>query len=138
MDKLRQFGGAFSSGPVWGRSDRAWDRAVRFGAGLTGPVTGPSGHGSGRPGANRETAKFPVLGPVVVQYEGAGQVCARSTGPMTGASGCRSGLTGSWTGQRPSLPWSASCDVGFGFMIISMSSGFSPSLDLGVSSSPWS
>jgi hypothetical protein len=40
------------------------------------------------------------------------------TGPGTGASGCGAGLTGFWTGQRPPLPWSASIDVGFGFVII--------------------
>ena len=108
------------------------------GSGLTGPVTGLSGHGSGRPVANRDSAKNPVLGPVVVRYEGAGPVCDRLTGPVAGASGCGSGLTGSGTGQRPSLPWSALSDVGFDFMILSMSSGFSPSLNLGVSSSPWS
>ncbi|KAK1617404.1 hypothetical protein QYE76_022921 [Lolium multiflorum] len=71
------------------------------------------------PVANRDSAKSPVLGPVVVRYEGVGPVCARLTGPVAGASGRGSGLTGLWTGQRPSLPWRSSGDVGFGFMFIS-------------------
>ncbi|KAK1602340.1 hypothetical protein QYE76_048174 [Lolium multiflorum] len=108
------------------------------GSGLTGPVTGLSGHGSGRPAANRDSAKSPVLGPVVVRYEGVGPVCARLTGPVAGASGRGSGLTGLWTGQRPSLPWRSSGDVGFGFMFISRFLCSSPSLDHDVSSSPGS
>ncbi|KAK1648954.1 hypothetical protein QYE76_066759 [Lolium multiflorum] len=108
------------------------------GSGLTGPVTGLSGPGSGRPVANRDSAKNPVLGPVVVRYEGAGPVCVRLTGSLTGASGRGAGLTGSWTGQRPFLPWRSSGDVGFGSMFISRFCCSSPSLDHGVSSSPGS
>ncbi|KAK1602000.1 hypothetical protein QYE76_027105 [Lolium multiflorum] len=118
------------TGPVTGLSGQ--------GSGLTGPVTGLSGHGSGRPAANRDSAKSPVLGPVVVRYEGVGPVCARLTGPVAGASGRGSGLTGLWTGQRPSLPWRSSGDVGFGFMFISRFLCSSPSLDHDVSSSPGS